>query len=72
MRKLKLPYNKIGYLLSYFIIYQSLLTLDDPYIAAEEFLTANDLPVWYLDQVCMRERERERVYKVSLYNIPIV
>ncbi|XP_019853296.1 PREDICTED: phospholipase A-2-activating protein-like [Amphimedon queenslandica] len=35
MRKLKLPYNKS----------------DDPYVAAEKFLQANNIPSWYLDQV---------------------
>ncbi|KAL5484145.1 hypothetical protein EMCRGX_G020593 [Ephydatia muelleri] len=36
MRKLKLPYNKNT----------------DPYLAADDFLNANELPSCYLDQVC--------------------
>ena len=55
MRTLKLPYNKTGnsvametteifyVLFSYAFI--SSLTVD-PYITAEEFLTANNLPAW--------------------------
>ena len=63
MRTLKLPYNKTGnsvaketteILYVLLSLHLSPLTVD-PYIAAEEFLTANNLPAWYLDEVRVNE-----------------
>jgi phospholipase A-2-activating protein len=49
MRKLKLPYNKT----------------EDPFVAAERFLSANDIPSWYLDQVANFIMENAEVHYVS-------
>ena len=58
MRKLKLPYNKNSKysmynicLHSYFNFWLLFLPLADPYLAADDFLNANELPSYYLDQV---------------------
>ena len=73
MRKLKLPYNKTGISVNANLAHASCDTycfIVDPYIAADEFLTANDLPAGYLDEV--RREMTTLVTESVIVNDPVM